>query len=140
MSDLSRRSLLASVPAAALVTTPVAAVAAVAVATGADPVFAAIEAHSDAWAKFSALDDPSDDTYARQKGIVYTDADHAAFDAANTAEEEAWEELLSAPCETLAAVREKAAYLLKCSRVHDLPMQEEDVLPLLQSFAGKHNV
>lgn len=137
MSDLSRRSLLAGVPAAAVtVAAPVAAAAAVAVAAGSDSIFAAIETHRAAWGRYSALDDPSDVNYARQNGIVYTDADHKAYDEANDAEEAAYEALLSHPCRTLEAARAKAAYLLSCTRSTGCMWEDWQVALLLESMAG----
>ena len=136
MSDLSRRSLLACVPATAVAATPVAVVAAVAVAAGLDAVFAAIEAHRAAWSLFSDTPDPTDTHAAAWKGRTATDADHAAYDEIFEAEDDAWDTVLAYPCETLEAVRAKAAYLVSCPRTKDLAWEDHHVLALLSSLIG----
>ena len=132
MSDFSRRSVLAGIPAVAAANIPVAADAA--------PILAAIAAHRAAWALFSATYDPSDNVYAEQTGTVYTDADHEAFDAANDAEEAAWGALIEHPCKTFADVQTKASYLLTCGRNLGLSWQEEHVGALLTSLLGGAHV
>ena len=125
MSDLSRRSLLAGVPAAAFATVPAAAVAAVAVATGADPVFAAIEAHRAVWQAF-------DDAVGASEDGAYV----GAVEIAGDVEESSWADLLDHPCATFEAVKAKADYLLNCPRAKGCAWEDWQVELLLRSIAG----
>ena len=136
MANLSRRSLLAGVPAAAVtMATPVAAVAAVAVAAGSDPVFAAIEMHRAAWQAFDNAVCTTESVASAERRRM-TEAETKIYETANDAEEAAYEALLAHPCLTLEAVRAKAAYLSSCTRATGCVWEDWQVVLLLESMAG----
>ena len=112
MSDLSRRSLLTGVPAAAVtMATPVAAVAAVAVAAGSDPVLAAIEAHKPAWALIGETGTLIDTVAARNQGRFITEADRGTFAASLEAENATFDAILTTPVTTLTGALAMLRYV-----------------------------
>ena len=123
MRDLSRRSLLARVPAAAFATIP--AVALAAASTEPDPTFAIIEAHRAAWQAF-------DDAVGASEDGAYV----GAVEIAGDVEELSWADLLDHPCATLEAAKAKANYLLNCPRAKGCAWEDWQVDLLLGSIAG----
>lgn len=73
-----------------------------------DPIFAAIRAHADARAAFSAMVNPQDKAWRRQHGLDTSDEAmapaHAAYDAANEAEAKAWTDVTRVRPTTLPGV------------------------------------
>lgn len=122
-----------------LVTAPVAPVAAVAVAAGSDPVFAAIEAHRLAWAAQDLVIEQTDGL-ADHEDRKMTEIERGRYSAASDAEDTAWEALMDQPCDTLDAVRAKATYLLDCPRNKGIAWQDAHVDALLTSIAGGAHV
>jgi hypothetical protein len=73
-NTISRRKLLASAPAVAAAGVPSIATALGGLATGDDPIFAAIEAHKQAVADWQALDDDSDEVnteYCKRANLAF---------------------------------------------------------------------
>jgi hypothetical protein len=83
-SRRAARGLFAS--ASALAVLPAAAVAA---SLEVDPIFAAIKRHHEAWRAFGDTCPRIDECVAKNEGREITEADEAAWTAANEAEEEA---------------------------------------------------
>jgi len=104
---LSRRAALAGALRAVPALAGAAAVAGVSMASAAnpDPIFAAIERHKKAWRVFSDCCDLTDNVAAENEGRIVTEADEAAYEAANDAEYEARDVLFQTPAETVAGVR-----------------------------------
>jgi hypothetical protein len=76
-----------------------------------DPVFAAIERHKAAYARFCDACGLADTIVAKNEGREVTDADEAEREAADTAEAEALEALLDCPLSTPAGSRAMLEYL-----------------------------
>jgi hypothetical protein len=91
LPNSSRRLFLAAGSAAAVFATVKRAAASTA---GADPIFAAIERHKLAFDTFCATCSRTDDVLAQEQGREVTEADEAAYAAANDAEDEAIETLI----------------------------------------------
>jgi hypothetical protein len=68
-----------------------------------DPIFAAIKRHHEAWCAFGA----------RNEVRVVTEADEAAWTAANEAEEEAFEDLITLPPVTMPGLRAAVHYFIE---------------------------
>lgn len=77
----------------------------------ADPIFAAIERHRAAWARFSAECWRSDDVEAARNGYALTDEDAAIYEAASDAEVAAALALFATTPTTLAGLRAGLAYV-----------------------------
>ena len=75
-----------------------------------DPIFAAIERHRAAWARFSAECWRSDEVEAKHKGYVLTDEDAAIYEAASDAEVAAALALFATTPTTLAGLRAGLTY------------------------------
>jgi hypothetical protein len=78
-----------------------------------DPIFAAIQAHIEAWRAFSATCSRTDNVVASNEGREVTEADEAAYAAANDAEVEAFEALLTLPPVTVAGFRAAVHYFIE---------------------------
>jgi hypothetical protein len=96
--------------ASAFAVTPVAAIAA---GLEVDPIFAAIKRHHEAWRAFDAACPWTDDVVAKREGREVTEADEAAYEAANETEERAFEALVTLPPVTLPGFRAAVHYFLE---------------------------
>jgi hypothetical protein len=75
-----------------------------------DPIFAAIKRHHAAWRAFDVACSRTDSVLAEQEGREITEADEAADAAANSAEQRAFEALLTLPPVTVPGVRAAINY------------------------------
>src|ERR1700722_13098001 len=75
-----------------------------------DPIFAAIKRHHEAWRAFGATCSRTDNAVARDEGREVTEADQAAWTAANEAEKEAFEALITLSPVTKPALRAAVHY------------------------------
>jgi hypothetical protein len=106
----SRRLFLAAGSAAAVfATVKIAAAESVAV----DPIFAAVDRHREAWRAFDAACSRTDNVVAEQEGRDVTDADEAAYDAANQSEVEAFDAFITLPPATVPGVRAAMTYFIE---------------------------
>jgi hypothetical protein len=78
-----------------------------------DPIFAAIKRHHEAWRAFDASCPFSDDVVAEREGREVTEADEAAYEAANETEERAFEALVTLPPVTLPGFRAAVHYFIE---------------------------
>ena len=76
-----------------------------------DPVLAAIERHKTAWRAFRAACDRTDEVKAESNGRGVTEADEAAYHAANEVEERAFEAPLDMPLQTAQGAVAQIEYL-----------------------------
>jgi hypothetical protein len=96
--------------ASALAVTPVAAIAA---GLEVDPIFAAIKRHNAAWKAFGDTCSRTDNVVAENEGREVTEADEAAWSAANEAEEDAFEALITLPPVTMPGLRAAVHYFIE---------------------------
>jgi hypothetical protein len=78
-----------------------------------DPIFAAIKRHNAAWKAFGDTCPRIDEVIARNEGREVTDADEAAYEAANQYEEDAFEALITLPPVTLPGFRAAVHYFIE---------------------------
>jgi hypothetical protein len=78
----------------------------------ADPIFAAIERHKEAWRAFDTACSRTDNVVAEEEGREVTEADEAAWSASNAFEEEVFEALVTLPPETVAGMRAVIEYFV----------------------------
>jgi hypothetical protein len=78
-----------------------------------DPIFAAIKRHHEAWRAFGATCSRTDNAVARDEGREVTEADQAAWTAANEAEKEAFEALITLSPVTKPALRAAVHYFIE---------------------------
>jgi hypothetical protein len=78
-----------------------------------DPIFAAIKRHNEAWRAFGDACPRIDDIVAENEGREVTEADEEAYEAANDAEEEAFEALITLPPVTIAGMRAAMRYFIE---------------------------
>jgi hypothetical protein len=77
-----------------------------------DPIFAAIKRHIETWRAFG--DSPRiDEVIAANEGREVTEADEAAYEAANQTEVDAFEALIALPPVTLAGMRAAMHYFIE---------------------------
>jgi hypothetical protein len=116
-STIGRRAALrfvAGAPALAA-TAAMAAAAGIPAAHGIsqiDPIFAAIERHKGAWEAFGATCSRTDHVLAEQEGREVTEADEAAWRAANELEEDVFEALVTLPPVNVAGMRAVIEYFV----------------------------
>jgi hypothetical protein len=109
MTTTTRRAILAGLAA-----TPVVALPAIADALpGADPIFAAIEAHKTAFARFGDVCELTDKVLAKKEERIITDEDESRYAEANDAERAALDELLSTIPQTTAGARAALEWLVE---------------------------
>lgn len=107
----SRRAALGLLGgASALAVTPLGAIAA---GLEVDPIFAAIRCHIQAWRAFGDTCPRIDECIARNEGREVTEADEAAYEAANQYEEDAFEALITLPPVTLPGFRAAVHYFIE---------------------------
>ena len=104
-SLLSRRAALAGAFRALPAIAGVAALAGPSTASPADPIFAAIQRHKEAWRAFGEVCSITDTVAAREEGREVTAADEAVHEAASDAEYAARDELFQSPAQTAAGMR-----------------------------------
>jgi hypothetical protein len=78
-----------------------------------DPIFAAIKRHHEAWRAFGATCRRTDSVVARNEGREVTEADEAAWTAANDAEEEVFEALITLSPVTIPGLRAAVHYFIE---------------------------
>jgi hypothetical protein len=78
-----------------------------------DPIFAAIKRHIEAWRVFGDTCQRIDEVIARMEGREVTEADEEAYAGANTAEEDAFEALITLPPVTVAGFRAAVHYFIE---------------------------
>jgi hypothetical protein len=78
-----------------------------------DPIFAAIKRHHEAWRAFGDTCPRIDNVIAANEGRKVTEADEAAYTAANEAEEEAFEALITLPPVTMPGLRAAVHYFIE---------------------------
>jgi hypothetical protein len=106
----NRRAVLGAILAGgAAVALP--AMASPAVAT--DPIFALIERHKLAWARFGDTCNLTDEVQAESEGREITAADELAYETANDAEHALMDELMDTPPVTAAGAVAILQYLIK---------------------------
>jgi hypothetical protein len=111
-SPKSRRAALGLfASASAFAVTPVAAARAASLEV--DPIFAAIKRHNAAWKAFGDTCSRTDNVVAENEGREVTEADEAAWSAANEAEENAFEALITLPPVTLPGFRAAVHYFIE---------------------------
>lgn len=81
-------------------------------ASSADPIFAAIERHRTAEARYCAACGLTDEVAADRQGRTIAAADHAEFDAADSAEREARDALLATAPQTPSGARAAIRYCI----------------------------
>ncbi len=127
-NETSRRLFLAAGSASAVF--GALAQAAAASAPADDPIFAAIERHEAAEARFSAACGLTDDVAARMERRIISSQDRAAFAAAERETDEAWDNFIVTSPTTIAGLR---AFIQHCVNEDSAGVLAEPLEVLLTS-------
>ena len=109
----SRRAVLGAILAGSAATAAAALPAMASAAVATDPIFALIERHKLAWARFGETCNLTDEVQAEEEGREVTEADELAYDTANAAEQALFDELMDTPPVTTAGAAAILRYLIR---------------------------